>query len=210
MNSPRQRFHPSAGIAIGPILFVIAMLAVLAAVMASGNGDYQVASGADRITADISAQANLIRSTINDCNMRYSLAVSTNPNALASDPYPDTPASGLVADLECSPLGAVSIWNNGASNILLPPPTKGFNPWSYVNAGVSGGRCFWTTPSAANPKSSSAIVGGLTHAASRFNSAAAASLSKEVIYDPASDSQKFVVWVTMPSDLSSIDALCEP
>jgi len=186
------------------------MLAVIAAVLSSGNGDYQIASSSDRITADITAQANLIRNTINDCNMRYSLAVSINPNALASDPYPDTPASGLVADMECTPLGTTSIWNNGASNILLPPPTSGFNPWSYVNAGATGGRCFWTTPTAATPKNSSSIVGGLTRAASKFNAAAAASLSKEVIYDPASDSQKFVVWITLPSNLGTIDPLCVP
>ena len=93
--TPSPRFHPSAGIAIGPILFVLALLALLAAVVASGGGDFQVASGADRITADVVAQANLIRNTINNCNMQHTLNVSMNV-LTPSEPYP---ATGKVADL---------------------------------------------------------------------------------------------------------------
>ncbi len=199
MNDP-QKFHPSAGIAIGPILFVIALLAVLAAAMSSGGGDFQVASGADRITADVVAQANMIRNTINNCNMDYTLKVSMNAVAATSDPYPATPGSGFVTDLVCTPTDASSLW--GA--ILLPRPTQGFSAWSYINAGATGGRCIWTTPAA----SSQSVVVGLRRAASKFNSSTAYSATTEVIYDPASASQKFIVWITPPT--GTVDSHCLP
>ena len=211
-----QKLPPSAGIAIGPILFVIALLAVLAAVMASGGSDFQVASGADRITADLVAQANLIRNTINQCNMQYSLSMSENPgmtpvNADPPGPYPSSANSGTaVSALVCDPLAAApSIWNSTTSTILLPPPTQGFNPWTYINMGSSGGRCFWTTPTSANPSASEVITGGLTHAATKFNSSTSYSATSEVIYDPNgtnNPNQKFVVWITIPS--GAPDAHC--
>src|SRR5579859_5398129 len=107
-----NRFSSSAGIAIGPILFVIALLAILAAVMAGGGGDFQVAGGADRITADIGAQANLIRNTINECNLQYMLAVSTGSVAPSADTYPlsDTSTGTAVSALTCNPTGGNSLW----------------------------------------------------------------------------------------------------
>lgn len=213
--SPNARFSSSSGIAIGPILFVLAILALLAAVIAAGGSDFQVAGGADRITADIKAQANLIRNTINDCNLQYSLAVSTNSvtPVLGSNPdgpYPTTPVSGLVSDLGCTPMGTPSLWNSGTNNILLPQPTTGFNPWSYINAGTTGGRCIWTSPTESNPQNSPVITSGLTRAAVAFNTSTAASANSEVIYDLASSSQKFIVWITLPSSPSSADSHCLP
>lgn len=204
--SESQRFSPSAGIAIGPILFVIALLAVLAAVMSAGNGDYQTASGADRITADIGAQANLIRNTINECNLQYTLAVSTGSVAPTTDPYPasNTTNGTAVSALLCDPTGTSSLW--GA--ILLPPPTTGFNAWMYIDASASnGGRCIWTSPSTSNPVNSSPIVSGLTRAASKFNSSTAYSATSEAIYDPASTSQKFIVWITPPTGTANSHCL---
>jgi hypothetical protein len=206
MQKP-QRFSSDAGIAIGPILFVIALLAVLAATMAGGGGDFSVASISDRITADVSTQANMIRSTVNDCNLRYMLAVSSGSVDPTTDPYPSSNTSNgtAVSALLCDPLGSVSLW----SDKLLPQPTAGFNAWTYIDvAATGGGRCFWTTPQGANPNGSSGIVGGLTHAASKFNSGATYSANQEVLYDPASASQKFIVWVTMPT--GTPDSHCLP
>jgi hypothetical protein len=205
--SHAPRFSSKAGIAIGPILFVLAILALIASVMASGNGDYQVASGADRITADVVAQANLIRGMINQCNMQYTIAVSTGSVAPSTDPYPtsDTSSGTTAASLVCSPTGTTSLW----SDKLLPPPTQGFNAWTYMDAsGGGGGRCIWTTPSASNPSASEATTSGLTHAATKFNSSTAYSAATEVIYDPHSSSQKFVVWITLPT--GSADSHCLP
>lgn len=39
-NTPIQRFDAQAGIAIGPILFIIAILAILAAAIAAGSGNF--------------------------------------------------------------------------------------------------------------------------------------------------------------------------
>jgi hypothetical protein len=200
-----RRFSSSAGIAIGPILFMIAMLAVLATVLASGGSGFQTVGVTDRVAADIAAQTNLIRSTINNCNLQYSLAVPSGSVATAADPYPDSIAAGTnVSALVCDPMGGASLW--GA--ILMPPPTKDFNAWKYVNAGDSGGRCFWTTPSIPSPKTNQAIKQGLIRVATKFNSAAANDGAHEVVYNPASDSQKFIVFITMPT--GAIDSNCEP
>ncbi len=205
-----EKFSSSAGIAIGPILFVLAILALLAAVMASGGGDFQVAGGADNITNNIVAQANLIRSTINQCNMQYQISVSTGSASPVSDQYPSPSGATAVSALVCNPIwgsGATTptLWNDSIlGNKLLPPPTSGFNAWQYVDAwsstaGSDGGRCFWTSPNTSNPASSSAITSGLSRAASKFNSSAAYSNSTEVNYNVASASQKFVVWITLPA-----------
>jgi hypothetical protein len=200
MTQP-QKFSPNAGIAIGPILFVLAMLALLAAVMASGGSDFQTASGADRITADIVSQANLIRNTINECNLQYSLAVSSGSVSPTSDPYPTSDASNgtAVGSLVCNPTTGASLW--GA--ILMPPPTQGFNAWTYMDASASGGgRCIWTSPSSGSPAASQSIVSGLTRAASKFNSGVSFDATKEVIYDADgtnNPNQKFIVWITPPT-----------
>ena len=52
------------------------------------------------------------------------------------------------------------------------------------------------------------VTSGLTRAASKFNSSTAYSATSEVIYNPASTSQKFVVWITMPT--GSADSHCLP
>jgi len=202
--SHKQKFSPDAGIAIGPILFVIAILALLAAVMASGNSDFQVASGADRISADVAAQASLIRGTINQCNMQYVIAASTGSVSPVTDTYPSPTGVTPVSALTCNPMGSGSLW--GA--ILLPPPTQGFNVWNYIDDSANGGgRCIWTSPTTSNPSTVTSITVGLTHAAAKFNSSTSFSSSSEVIYNPASSSQKFVVWITMPTGTANSNCL---
>jgi hypothetical protein len=210
MNS--QKFSPEAGIAIGPILFIIALLAVLAAAMASGGGGFQISGKIDRISADVVTQANMIRTTINQCNLQYQLALSSGSvDTIGTDPpggYPssDTSNGSAVADLICDPMGSASLW--GA--ILLPPPTKGFNTWKYVNNGATTGRCIWTTPSTGNAVNDKGIVEGLSRAAAKFNSATAVDTTHEVVYDPASTSQKFIVWITLPATAGDADSHCTP
>ncbi len=205
--SRQKRFSSQAGIAIGPILFIIALLAILAAVMAGGGGDFQTATVSDRITNDVAAQVNLIRNTINECNLQYLLAVSTGSVAPSSDTYPTSdPSNGtLVSAVVCNPTGSASLWGDK----LLPPPTKGLNPWTYIDAsGSGGGRCIWATPTEASPLGDTALVAGLVRAASKFNSSAAYSATTEVIYDPTSASQKFIAWISPPT--GSADSHCLP
>ena len=90
-----KRLPPDAGIAIAPILFVIALLALLATVIAAGTGDFSTATSADRTYNDINSQANLVRTKINECNLKY----GTNNNGdgyPAADPINGTPVCALA------------------------------------------------------------------------------------------------------------------
>lgn len=197
-----SRFSPESGIAIGPILFVIALLAVLAVAVSSSIGDFGTVGVTDRVTADIVSQANLIRAKINECNIKY----GTNANY---DGYPSSDASDgtLVSALECDgdPDALESLWT-GQRPANLPPPTSGFGPWYYINTNGSGlggdpegGRCIWIEPTISNPKNNAGLVNGLKRAASKFSNGTAYDANNEVIYDPDSDSQKFIMWITLPT-----------
>lgn len=212
-----QSFPSQSGIAIGPILFVIAILALLAAVISAGFGDFGVAGITDRVSAEVQSQASLIRTKINECNLKYGTANNY-------DGFPDSGGAPiLVKNLDCA--GDVSsglstnLWS-GARATTLPPPTMGFGDWNYINtnaAGMSGtpmgGRCIWIEPNGKNPSSNSGIVQGLTKAASKFThqttcSDAASCGQTEVIYDPASASQKFALWISVPT--GAPDSNCMP
>lgn len=194
------RLPPSSGIAIGPILFVIALLGILASVFASGGTDsLGSASVTDRVAADLVGQANLIRSKIIECHMQYEVNGTNyaSPSGdCPGDPYPcSDPANGTpVSDLTCpnDPLDGGnerSLWS-GLRIASYPPPTKGFAEWYYINDGSSGGRCLWTAPTGGD--GSSAIVEGLTRASTKFT-------SQEIAYDSGSASQKFVIFITRPT-----------
>lgn len=216
MLQPSPLFHNQSGIAIGPILFVIALLAILATVIASDPGGLNTAGISDRIAADIQSQASLIRTKINECNIKY----GTNLNG---DGYPasDTTNGTLVSALNCEgdPVGTQNLWS-GQRPTTLPPPTSSFGQWYYLNTNGSGlggtatgGRCIWVVPTIASPKGNSGLVDGLTKAASKFThqttcSDQATCSAAEVIYDPASTSQKFAVWISIPT--GTPDAHCLP
>jgi hypothetical protein len=197
------RFPSDSGIAIGPILFVIALLALIGTVLAAGTGGFGTATVADRVYNDMYSQANLIRTKINECNIKY-LTSGTN-----GDGYPSSAGTGTqVCALTCegdvnnsesgtdcagNSLTSQNLWF-GIRPTVLPPPTAGMNQWYYINAGASGGRCIWTQPSSAI---SAGINEGLTHAATKFS-------SQEVIYNPGSNTTpRFVIWVTYPTGTAS-------
>jgi hypothetical protein len=193
-----RRFSSNAGIAIGPILFVIALLGILAAVIAAGTGDFGTATVADRIYNDIYSQANLIRTKINECNIKY----GTNANGDGwppSDASNGTPVCALTCEgdsnsamsgNDCTGAGMTTqnIWY-GMRAALLPPPTSGFQQWFYMNAGASGGRCIWTQPSGSM---SEGIVAGLAHAETKFS-------GQEVLYNATGTTHRFVIWITLPT-----------
>ncbi|MDD3288765.1 MAG: hypothetical protein PHX43_07180 [Alphaproteobacteria bacterium] len=187
MPSPyTSRIPSTSGIAIGPILFVIAILGVMAMAMSSSIGSFGQAGIADRVSMDVTTQANLIRTKINECNLMYG---TLNNN----DGYPASDANGtLVSALECTgdPDGRKNLWT-GLRETQLPPPTQGFYEWYYVNAGDSGGRCFWTSPTGGNRNTGAAE--GLRIAKRKFTDI-------EVSYIPNSNTQKFVVFITAPSE----------
>jgi len=200
-----RRLASDSGIAIGPILFVIALLGILAAVISAGSGSFSTAGVADRVYNDVLSQANLIRTKIGECNLKY----GTNQNgdgypssdqtngtqvcALACEGDPNTAMGGT--DCANGSLTRQNLWY-GIRATLLPPPTAGFNEWYYMNAGDSGGRCIWTQPSST---ATEGVLDGLKHAATKFS-------TQEVTYAPGGTTHRFVVWITVPT--GSADPHC--
>jgi hypothetical protein len=224
-----QRFPSDAGIAIGPILFILAILGIIAAYMASGGSGFNTASIADRVTADVATQANLIRTKILECNTIR----STNNNYdgypcsftnYATNPGCSTSGATLgavaVSALSCpgDASGSQSLWT-GARPLSLPTPTTGFSAWNYINTNTTGlggtatgGRCIWIAPTVSNPSSNAGIVQGLTNAANKFTnqttcSSQATCGATDVIYNPASTSQKFIMWITIPTGTPNSNCL---
>jgi hypothetical protein len=127
----------------------------------------------------------------------------------------------LVSALECQGDGSgmQNLWA-GARPTQLPPPTSGFGPWYYVNSNnagqggsADGGRCIYTQPTLSNPQNSAGLVDGLKKAASKFTTTTCnptCSSTAENIYDPASTSQKFTIWITMPIGTTAPDPNCVP
>ncbi len=224
-RNPIPVTHES-GIAIGPILFVIAILGIIGTVMSTGMGNFGIASVADRITADVVSQANLIRAKINECNLKYGTATGSGGNqnydgyplsnaaAATNDPVNGAPVSQIGCAGDAT--GQQNLWS-GARPTLLPQPTNGFTQWYYINTDsattnvntgtTTGGRCIWTKPTASSPKTNQGITQGLIRAAAKFNSSTSYSASTEVIYDPNSTSQKFIVWITLPTGTANANCL---
>lgn len=196
-----NRLSPQSGIAFGAILFVLALLGILAVILSSGSSSFGNAAITDRIAADIPSQANLIRSKINECTMLY----GTNSN---NDGYPDSGGVSIaISTAACSgdPSSLQNLWS-GNRIASLPPPTAGFGAWYYLNSNASGfggtatgGRCIWTKPAS----KSGAIVAGLTRAAKKFTTSASNDGASEANYNPASANQRFVLWISAPPTAGS-------
>jgi hypothetical protein len=201
-----------AGFAIGPILFVLALLALIGGIMAASGGGFGSASIIDRVAADISSQTNLMRNVVNECNAQYLSFVKLKQTEDStyvedSDPFPHSAAGGTLASaLLCDPLGTQSLW----ANVAYPPLPLGFNNWMYMDASSSGGgRCVYITPTVKN----NGILDGLTKASLKFTVQSSCNnsgtpCSSEVIYDPSSASLKFALWITLPT--GTPDSHCMP
>ena len=201
------RAASDAGIAIGAILFVLALLGVVAVAMSSGSSSVGSTIVSDRIRSDLKAQGNLIRSKILECN-QYS-----SDRGELTDKYPYSDASGttfgttatLVSNLHCLafvaygttlPNSSTGLWT-GAHPATLPAPSSGMEEWYYVNAGATGGRCIRIQPLAGSVNDAG-IKAGLAQAASGFS-------TQEVVYSAGSGSQRFILWITSPSGAASAD-----
>lgn len=173
-----RRLTADAGIAIGPILFVLALLAIIAAVMATDSSSMGGAAREDTITAQLGSQASLIRSKFAECNM-------------IRGGWPAGDSSGtLVSAVTCpgDPVGQDNLWT-GARNTQLAPPPQGFNGWTYYDyAATGGGRCVKIAPvSGSDP----ATRNGIRRAAAKFT-------TQEADYNPAGAAQSLVIWITNP------------
>jgi hypothetical protein len=183
LSSPQNKSIVSAnrqaGIAIGPILFVLALLGIIAAYMATDTGSMGGAAREDTITAQIGSQANLIRSKFAECN-----------TIRGSWPAGDGTGT-LVTAVDCpgDPTGQENIWT-GARAAQLSPPPQGFNGWTYYDYAASGGgRCVKIAPvSATDP----ATKNGIRRAAAKFT-------TQEAGYASGGTNQSLVIWITRPS-----------
>lgn len=164
------------GIAIGPILMVVALLAVLAGLFSSGMGSFGNSATVDRIRTDIRGQANLIRAKIQECYM-----VTMGNQGF------DWPAgSGVtVRNLTCpgDPAAAQNIWS-GRRPASLPPPVPGFGEWFYHN--YAQGRCIGIRPTGG--VATGGVADGLRIVAGLFN-------VNEVHLDQAGD-WTLSIWLT--------------
>ncbi|MCL2473689.1 MAG: hypothetical protein FWF23_02120 [Alphaproteobacteria bacterium] len=111
-----KNFSASAGIAIGPILFVIFILGIVAAAFASSSGVFSGAISIDRISSDIAVQTGLIKSAVSSCKAKSALRISLSKGQKGeacltpsgqgyplsgSETYPER---ALVRELVCSPM----------------------------------------------------------------------------------------------------------
>lgn len=186
-----HRPSSQAGIAIGVILFVIALLAVIAAAITNSGNFMGTTLTPDRLSAELKSQANLIRSKILEC---YSNGYDRGDLA---DKYPSSSGTGtLVSALDCPSYntGAQNIWT-GQSAASMPAKPNGLDDWYYVNAGSSGGRCIRIQPTTAS-LNDVGIINGLTQASGSFS-------AMELTYDSGSASKRFILWITKPTGTAS-------
>ncbi len=205
--SATHRASSEAGIAIGVVLFVIALLAVISVAMTAGNNTVGSTIVADTVRNNIRTQANLVRSKILECNQYsfdrgelgdkypYADANGTSFGAVAQ-PVEDLHCMAFVAEGTSLPDTRTSLWA-GAHAATLPAPSPGFEKWYYVNAGNSGGRCIRIQPNAGNANDVG-VKTGLAQVFSAFS-------SQEVVYDSNSTSQRFILWITAPQGTVSAD-----
>src|ERR1700743_833864 len=100
------RLNKNQGIAIGMILFVLALLGVIAVARPAGANVTNTPIVPDRVTADMKSQANLIRNKILEC-YTYGYERGDLP-----DKYPAGASPGvLVENLTCPS------YNTGTDNL---------------------------------------------------------------------------------------------
>jgi hypothetical protein len=197
------RIHGQSGIAIGIILFFLAMIAVVTIAISAGGNMTGSTITPDRIMMDLKSQTNLIRNKILECtqNAAQRLDINfTNPaGAGYVSPFPVSTGSGTaIENVECPSYGATvsNLWT-GQAPLMLPPPPRGLEKWYYVNAGDMGGRCVRIQPEAGSA-ADAGIKSGIANTAGAFT-------SQEITYDPESSSQRFILWITRPTGTTSVD-----
>ena len=105
------------------ILIAVALLGALGAVMMRSGGEQAVSMSADRISQELKAQAQSIRSALMECVLVNNYG------------YPAQGANKLASEAECQ-IDDVPTYQpifTGTANRFLPQPPSTFNPWQYTN-----------------------------------------------------------------------------
>ena len=223
-SRPPVRLRVEAGIAIGPILFVIAALGLIATMISSNIGSYSSAGAIDRTAAELPSQANLIRTRMNQCNIQLASQLAIQNNNVGV-PVPGN--CSRVADcakdpatfvgVTAVPTPVASVTCNGANlwqGLAYPQPSMGFAAWNYVG-NTTGGRCIYTAPTTASPATNNRVVEAMKLVTKKFSTQTTCNNTStpctgEALYDPAAAAQKFVVWIGMPDSGVAPDPLCLP
>lgn len=215
-QADRTRLPANAGLAIGVILFALALIAVVTIAFSAGNNFTGSTTTIDSVKANIKAQAVLITAKIQECYSHGYTAkqaycdpnIETSPGVYSRSGcnpidktafYPTSSGNGIaVSAITCPSYSTSSnnLWT-GQSPAQLPPAPKGFNDWVYVNAGDSGGRCIRIEPLASN-LNDAATKQGLIEASTSYT-------TQELVYNPNGTSQRYIIWITRPSGTASAD-----
>lgn len=158
-GAPPFSFDSQSGSVLFYIFLAVGLLAALTYAFMGSDRENLSTQGAYRLSEDLYAQINLIKSSVLECTLKYpkgggdlnasgSITTADNPN----NPYPVNPsfasnpfgaaANDNVRNLTCT--GATSAAEaamfSGANNKgrFLPQPPTGFSEWLYINdaAGV--------------------------------------------------------------------------
>lgn len=185
---------PQRGIAIAPILMIIALLAVIVGAFSRGADMLGGAAiNSDRIVYDLRGQIDMIRAKVEECVM------VTRQQGMPQFLFPgfdqlDMPIR--VMDLECprDSTGQRNLWQ-GARPAALPSEPRGFQPWLYINHGdpeeVSpGGICIMIKPT---PESAAQDMyrDAIRKALRRYS-------NTEVKYDYNDPEQRIIIWLRRP------------
>lgn len=189
------KLNAQPGIALAPLLMVIALIAVLVGALGAGANMFGAnALNSDRITFELRGQIDQIRAKLDECIML------TRQQAVPQFLYPgfdqlDTALN--VADLNCprDAAGMQNLWQ-GARPSGLPAHPQNFTDWTYINHGdpdfVSpGGICISIRPVDATTAGNDAVKAAIQAVLKRYS-------PDEYTYDPNSANQRLIIWIRRP------------
>jgi hypothetical protein len=127
LQADTGRLRPNAGIAIGPILFIIALLAILAAAIAAGSGSFTAGTGTESNRTKSSALVE-IGENLKMGMDNITMSTGISPTSVIIDPA-QTTASG---DLFSPTGGGIAPPSISMSNV------PGTDIWHYLAGPVAG------------------------------------------------------------------------
>ncbi len=121
----RLRLDTSAGIALGPILFIIAILAILAAAIAAGGGSFNGAAGGEGNKTKASAIIQIGE------NLHIGMDRLTMENGIAYNGWTTSPINTSATN---------DLFSATGGGVLAPSTTMAGNPtgdaWYYPQVGI--------------------------------------------------------------------------
>ena len=114
--------NSQSGIAIGPILFIIAILAILAATIAASSGSFTsgTTKESDKIVAAAIIQS--MESTADTVQLLIGRGCTENQLSFFSD----TPAGTFYTNASAPVDGSCDIYGAGGKQVMIPMPESGF------------------------------------------------------------------------------------